>query len=362
MSELTLQDLGERRIIAEVLAPRYSSGTRFGDDCASLPLPAGDQQVLIATTDPCPPPMAGILGFDDLYYTGWLLATLNLSDLAAAGATPAGLLTSLMLPATTPLWRMERLLDGIDDCCARVSTRVLGGNLKEAPQLDVSATALGFCDAGHQLHRQGAQPGDALVIVGDLGEFWAGALGYMSGLIDQGDQSHPLMQNVLTPLPKVTVMRDLAASKTLAAAMDNSDGLYPSLVQLAEDNDLGIVIDADAIEFTEPVVAMANALDLHPMRLGLGWGDWQIVAACGTDRLKDAQEVARAAGMRLRSIGRLHEGRGVTLRVDGAEGSMMPLDSQRFVRDSWFSSGLQGYIDTLREAPLITPNSDQLSQ
>jgi len=95
-----LCDLGERRIIDELLRPRYAAATQFGDDCAQLaPLGAGER--LVVTTDPCPPPMAHLLGFADEYYRGWLLATINLSDIAAAGARPAGVLTSLQLPSTT---------------------------------------------------------------------------------------------------------------------------------------------------------------------------------------------------------------------------------------------------------------------
>ena len=147
MSETRLSDLGERRIIRELLAARYAGNTEaFGDDCAALPLGAASGQHLVVTTDPCPPPMATQLGFDDHFFIGWLLATINLSDLAAAGADPLGIMTSLQLPASTRLVDFERLLDGLDACCAESGTCVLGGNLKEAPKLDVAATAVGVCD------------------------------------------------------------------------------------------------------------------------------------------------------------------------------------------------------------------------
>jgi thiamine-monophosphate kinase len=353
MAAPLLRDLGERRIISELLASRYAGRTRFGDDCASVDLVPVDGQVLVATTDPCPPPMATALGFDDPYYTGWLLATLNLSDLAAAGAKPLGLLTSLTLPADTPVARFERLLDGIDGCCAAVDTYVIGGNLKEAPQLDLSATALGVCRAEHQLHRTGAQAGDAVIVIGELGDFWAGALGYRRGLIAAGDSTHPLMHNVLTPRPKVTVMRQLAEQQLLTAAMDNSDGLYPSLVQLGTDNGVSVSVDADAIDFSREVTTMADSLELHPMRLALGWGDWQIVGCCRPDDLEAIVAAASMASESVRQVGVLKAGSGVALKVDGQQGPMMPLDSERFVTASWFSSGLQGYIDRLCDAPLI---------
>jgi thiamine-monophosphate kinase len=146
MDDQSLGDLGERRIIAELLAPRYgSSAPPYGDDCARLSPPAGESGRIMATTDPCPPPMALALGFTDEYYRGWLLATINLSDLAAAGAEPLGLLTSLQLPTDTRVAEFLRLLDGIDDCCTQAKTSVVGGNLKESKMIDVSATAIGWC-------------------------------------------------------------------------------------------------------------------------------------------------------------------------------------------------------------------------
>ena len=142
MSDQVLRDLGERRLIDEILRPRYASSTdTFGDDCASLVVPSGHR--LIVTTDPCPQPMAELLGFADPFFRGWLLATINLSDLAAAGAVPLGLLTSLVLESEMPISSFLRLLDGIDECCRLNGTGVIGGNLKEGKQIDVQATAFG---------------------------------------------------------------------------------------------------------------------------------------------------------------------------------------------------------------------------
>ena len=115
--EPQLCDLGERRIIDEILRPRYGTNMdTYGDDCISIPARSVDETI-VATTDPCPVPMASILGFADYYYWGWLLSTINLSDLAAAGAEPLGILTSLILPSDFPVSKFMRLLDGIDACC-----------------------------------------------------------------------------------------------------------------------------------------------------------------------------------------------------------------------------------------------------
>jgi thiamine-monophosphate kinase len=301
--------------------------------------------------------MASALGFDDLFYTGWLLATLNLSDLAAAGAQPLGLLTSLVLPAATTVTAFTRLLDGIDECCATVGVSVIGGNLKEAPTLDVSATAIGTASPDELVTRVGAEPGDRVLVVGDLGAFWAGALAYREGLIDVGDAAHPLMRNVLTPTAKVNVMRELAAAGLVKAAMDNSDGLYPSLAQLAASNHTGILVEADRIHYVSEVASMARTLEIDPLRLAMGWGDWQIVAACEPANVELVASLAAEHGVGLHDIGAFTVGVGVTLERLGSVGPLMRLDSERFVPSSWFSSGLDGYVRALREAPLFAESS-----
>lgn len=343
--------MGERRIINELLSPRYAANTpHFGDDCAVVPLAPPKLGHLVMTTDPCPPPMAAQLGFDDPFYRGWLLATINLSDLAAAGAEPLGLLTSLQLPPTTVVADFERLLDGIDACCAAQGTRVLGGNLKEKPDIDVSATALGVCDTP-PLTRAGATPGDIVVVLGDLGAFWAGVLGVRNKLVAR-NSADPLLRNALTPIPKIRAGVAARRAGLLTGCMDNSDGLYPSLLQLSAASSARMVIEGDSLTYSAGVVDIARELDTDPLRLALGWGDWQLVATCRSDKLDALAELAHAAETALHRLGRVEEGTGVGLDRRGSHGDLLPLDSQRFASDSWFSAGLDAYIDTLLHGPL----------
>ena len=125
----TLRDLGERRIVREVLSRRYSRTEYFGNDSAYITSNVVADEIVVASTDPCPRPIAFELGFSDPYYFGWLLAAINFSDLAAAGARPIALLSPLILPAESPVSELERLLDGLDACATLVGATVAGGNL-----------------------------------------------------------------------------------------------------------------------------------------------------------------------------------------------------------------------------------------
>lgn len=352
MSE-TLGDLGERRIIADLLAPRYGSNAPpYGDDCAQLEVPGGDVR-LVVTTDPCPPPMAHTLGFTDEYYRGWLLATINLSDLAAAGAEPIALLTSLQLPTSMQVKDFLRLLDGLDACCAQGSAAVVGGNLKEAGQIDIAATAIGWCD-GRPLSRRGASIGDHVLVIGELGEFWAAAMAVRRGLLAR-DPAEPLLHNVLTPRAKLASAIPLRRESLLTACIDNSDGLYPALVQLAQANGAAIRLDRGAFDFSEEVLETAQKLDVDPLRLALGWGDWQLIGTCRPAQAAQIERLVGAEGDGFHIIGEVVDGAGVRLCEGAEEGALMPLDSQRFMPESWFSSGLDGYIEEMLSAPLRAP-------
>jgi thiamine-monophosphate kinase len=348
---LTLGDLGERRIVHELLAARYASlGDRFGHDCAPLPaVPVG--AAVVATTDPCPPPMAHALGYNDEFYRGWLLAAINLSDLAAAGATPAGLLTSLILPSTMPLSDFKRLLDGIDACCAEVDTTMVGGNLKEGPAIDASATAVGYVEQGKPLSRHGARVGDAVIAIGELGAFWGGALTVRAGR--RLDECDPLLRNVLAPVPKVQVATDLHRRGLLRCAIDNSDGLQPSLAQLARENGLRFLLDLERWQFAAEVRTAATALSVDPIRMALGWGDWQLIGCCAPENLGELREIARTRDAEVHLLGEATDGSGVIGRAHGWEAPLMRLESERFTTNSWFSAGLDGYVDQMLHAPLL---------
>jgi thiamine-monophosphate kinase len=352
----TLGDLGEQRIIEELLRPRYAQQSQaFGDDCAWLgyPMTASSNAVMVATTDPCPEPMAIMLGYRDYYYYGWLLGTINLSDLAAAGAVPLGMLSSIILPSETRVADFVRLLDGLDECCASVGAQVLGGNLKEGSKVDLTATAMGICDGNPPLRRVGGRVGDRVGVVGDLGEFWAGVLSVQRGVSVSESDRASIMLNVLTPEPKVRVGQSLRELGLVSSAIDNSDGLFPSLRALARANDVGIELDFSEVEFTSGVTTVAEALGISPVRLALGWGDWQLVVTFRAGDRGGIEDACALHSSPFYEIGTVVEGSEVVLRDGEAAGPLMALDSQRFTPGSWFSAGLTAYISMMLEAPLI---------
>lgn len=350
----TLGALGERRIVEQLLRPRYESySSAFGDDCAWLMTTGRSDGILVATTDPCPPPMAALLGFTDYYYYGWLLAAINLSDLAAAGASPVGLLTSLILPNSMRIDEFVRLLDGLDECCAEAGTRVVGGNLKEGDRVDLTATAIGICYDTEPLGRTGALAGDQLAVIGEFGSFWAGVFVVQRHLDVPKAVRDELLKNVLTPRPKVSVAQRLREARLLNACLDNSDGLYPSLRSLCDSSEVGLALDFDSIQFSDPVREVAGRLGTDPARFGLGWGDWQLVVTFPRDRRDRVRRICEESGVDVWDIGLVTDGSEIVLTYRNQSGPLLRLDSERFSPGSWFTGGVASYIATLLEAPLM---------
>jgi thiamine-monophosphate kinase len=350
-----LVDLGERRLITEVLRERYRDSVwRFGDD-TSVMLDTREHRdsVVVATTDPAPIPVVWELGVVDRHFAlGWLLAALNLSDLAAAGAAPVGLLTSLTLPNTMPLADFERLLDGVDACCDSVGTAVRGGNLKEGPDIHCEATAIGVVSGGDPLSRAGARPGDAICAIGPTGLFWAGMLAHSAELALSAAERGRLRAALTTPQPQVAMGECLRRGELVAACADNSDGLYGALWCIATGSGVGVRLDPAAVSMDPLAGSVARRCGVDPVRLALGFGDLQLVAAARPDRLAAIGSVCAEHGVGFTRLGEVVEQAGIFVTAEGHRRRLANFDNERFTPGSQFTGGLDAYRKRLFEQSL----------
>lgn len=349
--DLTLDDVGERRLIRELLLPRYGLSSQwFGDDC--VPIVPRNGHMLVLSTDPAPRPVAYEFGMKDPFHWGWLLAAVNLSDLAAAGAEPLGLLTSLTLPGTMAVSDFDRLLDGVDACCSASGTSVIGGNLKEAADgsMRCEGTAVGAVD-GPLVRRSGAEPGDVVMAFGNTGGFWAAVL----TLEDEGqlDREHDqqLADSLLRPRPQVGLGRALRAARVVKAGTDASDGLYGAILALTQDQGLGCIVES---EFDLPpfVRHTAKSLGVDAFRLALGFGDMQLVCAVRKADVNLALEIGHTCGVFGTRIGEVTDCGILQIRQDGLVGEFANFDNERFTDESQFTDGIPAYRERLLTRPL----------
>lgn len=338
MSEVLLSDVGERRLLKEII-PKYAVGT--GDDCAILKVRLG---YTVATTDPVPRPAASVIaGDDDPYWMGWLLVTINASDIAASGAEPEIFLAAFDLPRDWPVSSLERLMAGVRDSCQANGLTYSGGNIREGEKLAAVGSAIGHSVA-KPLTRIGARADSRVVVFGNSGRFWSDASRHRAGhVLDK------LASPIFSPVSQSRIIHALHSRGLLACAMDTSDGLAPSLEELAAKNGLGIEVDLEKVRTNSSGLVTGAGAE----RLWFGWGDWTVVAAVHTEALKDLQTFIGQQGYVGHDIGRFSDVSNGVVLVDGARRIKMGrLESERFAKDSWFHLGVEAYERSLLDFPL----------
>jgi thiamine-monophosphate kinase len=175
----TLGGLGEReaiKIIEHLIKSDAVVG--IGDDCAAIDI--GNRYLLI-TTDMMVTKWHMPKGMGP-YDIGWSIIAVNLSDIAAMGGKPLGLVTAIGITRGHPIEFLEQMVDGMNDCARRFNTSVVGGDTKEHEDLVLCGTAFGEVDKDKILLRKGAKPGDSIAVTGVLGRAGAGYHSIKRGL------------------------------------------------------------------------------------------------------------------------------------------------------------------------------------
>ncbi|MBU4032829.1 MAG: thiamine-phosphate kinase [Candidatus Thermoplasmatota archaeon] len=245
-----LLDIGERAIISRLMGRLDPDGIRMlGDDCAILEM--GDYYLLL-TTDMITRATHMPEGAkpQDI---GWYAAAINLSDIAAMGGEPLGMLFALGLPIDTASEWLDALYSGIQECCDQYNAPILGGDTKENSNLTISGVAVGRVPKGHILRRSGAKPGDILAMTGSLGR----------GLLWERNKSDA--EKLLRVEPRVEQGITLARSGAVSSCIDISDGLSTCLHLMSKASQIGFEVE-------ESVLPMVPGLDAEEKELAIHWG------------------------------------------------------------------------------------------
>jgi thiamine-monophosphate kinase len=173
--------------------------------------------------------------YDDPYMIGWMIVTVNMSDLAAVGATPLGILISEIIPKNFGDEKVTELQRGISDACRAYNTFVLGGDTNEGEKLVLTGTAIGIINKEKPLTRLGCKTGDILFSSGKLGSGNAYAI---SKLISQTN-------SFTNYQPLARINYSSVINKYASCCMDTSDGLIATLDQLMRLNNVGFEIGSD---------------------------------------------------------------------------------------------------------------------
>lgn len=232
-----------------------------GDDCALLKVPPG--QTLAVTIDTL---IAGIHFFADVdpKDLGYKALAVNLSDLAAMGATPAWVTLAITLPDHDPTW-LAGFHQGFCSLLDEFNVALVGGDLTRGPVLTITCQAHGFLPEGSALRRSAARAGDLIYVTGDLGD---------AGLaLEQLNHSAlppnaAVLAKLLCPTPRVNA--GLILRQYAHAAIDISDGLIADLGHILEESHVGATLHVDDLPLS-PTLKTIPIQDAY--RLALSAGD-----------------------------------------------------------------------------------------
>ena len=229
------------------LSPEAES---LGDDCALVPLGTTTLAVSIDAS------LEGVhfrTDWLDFKEIGFRAAGAALSDLAADGATPVGLLVSLGVPPRNGKNGADpavEIMAGVATIANNVGARILGGDLTRSERYSVDVCVLGTAE--RPVRRSGAREGDAVWVTGYLG----GAALALQGFREGKQMPEQLRNRYARPEPRIAAAR-LLADRGATAMIDISDGLAADVQHLSAASEVGIEINLERIPCWEGVEAMA---------------------------------------------------------------------------------------------------------
>jgi thiamine-monophosphate kinase len=310
-------------LIRQLFAPlaQHPGALDLRDDAALLDCPPGRRLVL--TTDAI---VAGVhfLPDDPPALIARKLVRVNLSDLAAMGAVPAGLLLAACFAKGTDLAWMKAFAAGLRADCAEYEAPLLGGDTVATPgPATFALTAIGTVAEGKALLRSGARAGDRIWVSGTIGD---GAFGLLAAqgqaaVLAAGDSDY-LARRYRLPEPRLALGQALAG--IAHAAMDVSDGLVGDLGHICEASLVGAAIRADQVPLADATrSAVERGLGQGLATALTGGDDYELLFTAPVAADDRVRRIGTDLGLRLTAIGMIMAGSGV--RVDGADSQPMTL-------------------------------------
>ncbi|HCK82469.1 MAG TPA: thiamine-phosphate kinase [Candidatus Competibacter sp.] len=308
------------------LIDRYFSAQRvrradvalgIGDDGALL-LPPGDQQ-LVVTLDAL---VADVHFFADAdpEGIGHKALAVNLSDLAAMGATPAWATLALVLPRADEAW-LARFRRGLFALAERHRMQLVGGDTTRGPTTVITLQAHGFVPPGLALRRDGAKPGDGIYVTGTPGDAGlALAVAYGKTTVAAAHRDY-LQARLERPQPRIA--QGLALRGIASAAIDISDGLAQDLGHILERSGVGARLEVDRLPLSPALLAGSDRRAALAVALS-GGDDYELCFTAPPERVARLESTALGWDCRCTRIGAITAEPG--LRLVGAESSAFHLE------------------------------------
>jgi thiamine-monophosphate kinase len=274
-----------------------------GDDAAIVQPPAGRQLVVAVDTLVAGRHFPVDAGAFDI---GWKALAVNLSDLAAMGATPAWATLSLTLPDIDEAW-LQAFADGFYSLAAQHQVALVGGDTTRGP-LSVTVQLQGHVEPGRALRRAAAESGHALFVSGTLGDAACALRDLQAGAdVDEG-----MFERLNRPQPRVALGRALGG--VAAACIDISDGLLADLCHILTASGCGATL------WPERLPASPQLLEL-PLEQRLdyqynGGDDYELCFSVAPEHYDELQALLQQHALQVTEIGVIDSHPGLRCQYD----------------------------------------------
>jgi thiamine-monophosphate kinase len=313
----TLRDIGERGLIRwfqDLITPYDKAllsgledavAVQFNEDALVV-----NSDMLVESTDVLP----GMTPSE----IAWKAGVMGLSDLAAKGATPIGVVVSLGLPAETQANFAAALVGGLNYVFRDHETYYLGGDTNQCLELVIDCTAFGKVPQNQLMRRKGAKPGDLIATTGEFG--YTGALfeALLQGHSKPAKLVDQIRERALRPRARIKEGRALATAGVVSASIDSSDGLAWALHELSAANQVGFQIENLPIPKICTKFAAVNDLDVFDFAL-YGGEEFELVITIPAKNWEKATKAVQQVGGTLTHIGEIVEKPEKVLRIGGEE-------------------------------------------
>jgi thiamine-monophosphate kinase len=244
---------------------------------------------------------------------GYRLMAVNLSDLAAMGASPRWCTLALTLPKADELW-LEGFSRGLFELADRFGVVLVGGNLTRGP-LNLTLQLMGLVEPAHMLTRGGGHVGDDIYVTGTLGDSAAGIMLIKERTsAPQGSAAAALKERFYRPVPRVGA--GVALGPLATSAIDVSDGLLADLGHICKASSCGATIDVERVPLSAELMSLFPPQEALAHALG-GGDDYELCFTAPPSRAEEIETALEAAGTPVRRIGQLVAGQTVICRRDG---------------------------------------------
>lgn len=308
--------MDEFEVISKIFAPLAGGGAfDLKDDAAVIPARPGFD--LVVTTDAVAEG-TDFFAFDPAASVAQKALRVNLSDLAAKGATPCYYLLNLALPASITMEWLSAFASGLVADQASFGISLLGGDTArtEGP-LSISVTAFGLVPEGRMIRRAGARTGDDVYVTGTIGDSGGGLAIFRreTHALDEA-QRDALIARYRVPQPPIAFGANYLGNFA-AAAIDVSDGLIADLGHLARSSGVQLRIDADSIPRSDALRAFWGDDDDAVIRAATAGDDYQIAFTAAPSARETVSNAANECSIPVTRIGSVGPGEGVQLQRQG---------------------------------------------